>query len=205
GAPAIPKLRLLARGRGDAAELAKKLLTSLEDDNLAGAAVRLLAARRPQGTAEALLAYLPHADNETVLNDIKAALPAVALDDKGKPAPALLKALEDPHPLRRANAIVALCARGVTEPMAPLRKLLTDKSPSVRLQAALALARAGDAKAVSTLIALLGDLGQAQGAEVETFLSELAVDQAPKVTLGIDDVSRQEGGDAWASGWWASG
>src|SRR5262245_52335109 len=78
GAPAVPRLRLLARNpkASDAAELAKELLKVLEDnpDNVTGAAVRLLAARRPAGTAEALLAYLPHAENESVMEDIKAGL-----------------------------------------------------------------------------------------------------------------------------------
>jgi HEAT repeat protein len=204
GAPAVPKLRLAARDpdANDVALLAKKLLKVIEDEpsNVTGAAVRLLAARRPDGTAEALLAYLPHSESEGVMDDIKAALAGVAYE-KGKPVPAMLKALEDEHPLRRANAITALCAGGIAEPRATLRKLLTDKSPSVRLRAAMALAHASDAKAVSTLIALLGDLGQAQGAEVEGFLSELAGDQSPKVTLGTDDVSKQKCRDAWAK-WW---
>jgi HEAT repeat protein len=207
GAPAVPKLRLAARDPDatDVANLAKKLLKVIEDEpsNVTGAAVRLLAARKPAGTAEALLAYLPHSENDTVMEDIKAALAGVAYDE-GKPVPSMLKALEDEHPLRRANAITALCAGGIAEPRAKLRKLLTDKSPSVRLRAALALAHASDAKAVSTLIALLGDLGQAQGAEVEAFLTELAGDQSPKVTLGSDDVSRQKCRDAWAAWWLAT-
>jgi HEAT repeat protein len=211
GAPAIPKLRLAARDpdASDVQKLAKQLLKILEDDpaNVTGAAVRLLAARKPQGTAEALLAYLPHSENEAVMEDIKAALAGVAYindeksKDNGKPDPSMLKALEDPHPLRRANAITALCAGGIAEPRAKLRALLTDKSPSVRLAAALALGRASDAKAVSTLIALLGDLGMDQGREVEAFLSELAGDQSPKVALGNDDVSKQKCRDAWAK-WW---
>src|SRR5262249_28275909 len=92
GAPAVPKLRLAARDP-DAIEwatLAKKLLKVLEDDqaNVTGAAVRLLAARKPKGTAEALLAYLPHADNEAVMTDVQAALAGVAYVDN-KPEPAM--------------------------------------------------------------------------------------------------------------------
>src|SRR5262249_14221692 len=124
--------------------------------------------------------------------------------DKGKPEPSMLKALEDPHPLRRANAVKALCAGGVTD-VTKMRKLLTDKSPTVRREAAMALAQASDQKAVSTLIALLGDLPLEQGREVEAFLTELAMDQAPKATLGSDDVSKQKARDAWAKWWLETG
>src|SRR5262249_19676986 len=155
--------------------LAKRLLKILEDEpsNVTGAAVRLLAARKPQGTCEALLAYLPHSENDSVMDDIRAALVGVAYitkegKDKGKPEPSMLKALEAPHPLRRANAVKALCAGGVTD-VTKMRKLLTDKSPTVRREAAMALAQASDQKAVSTLIALLGDLPLEQGREVEAF------------------------------------
>src|SRR5262245_58434509 len=88
GAPAIPKLRLAARDpdASDVALLAKKLLKILEDEStVTGAAVRLLASRKPPGTAEALLAYLPHAESDSVMDDIKAALAGVAyVTEEGK-------------------------------------------------------------------------------------------------------------------------
>jgi HEAT repeat protein len=208
GIPALPKVRLASRGdhQDTATHLAKKLLPILEDEStVTAAAVRLLVARRPAGTAEALLAYLPHVENDNVMAEVKAALAGVAYvsegKDRGKPDPAMIEALADSHPLRRAAAIAALCAGGKAEPRDKLRKLLTDKSPSVRLRAALALGRASDAKAVSTLIALLGDLPLEQGREVESFLSDLAGDQSPKANLGDDDVSKQKARDAWAK-WW---
>ncbi len=204
GPPAVPMLRLAARDidSPESAAQARRCLKILEDDPgaITSAVVRLLAARRPAGTAEALLAYLPHAENDGVAEELRNALAAVAYD-KGKPDPALLKALGDEHPLRRSSAIVALCSNGVAEPRATLRKLLQDPMPSVRLRASLALAQAHDAKAVSTLITLLSDLPEAQGREVEAFLVELAGEQAPKVQLGADDASRQRARDAWAK-WW---
>jgi HEAT repeat protein len=204
GSPAVPHLRRTARDADspDSASLAARILRVLEDEpgNVTGAAVRLLASRRPANTAAALLAYLPHAENESVMEEIKAALAGTAYI-RGKPDPAVLKALSDEHPLRRANAIVALCAGGIAEPRAALRKLLIDPAPSVRLRASLALAQAYDAKAVSTLIALLADLPAEQGREVEGFLNDLAGEQAPKITLGNDDISRNKARDAWAK-WW---
>jgi HEAT repeat protein len=204
GAPAIPHLRQAARDvdSPETAALARRCLKALEEEPglLSVAAVRILAARRPAGTAEALLAYLPHAENDSVADELKSALASVAYD-KGKPEPAVLKALADEHPLRRASAIMALCQSGIAEPRATLRKLLTDPAASVRLRASLALAHASDAKAVSTLIALLADLPNAQAQEVEGFLNELAGELAPKAPLGTDDTSKQKARDAWAK-WW---
>src|SRR5262249_22269176 len=175
GSPAIPTLREAARRVDfpDSAAQARRCLKALEEEPglLTIAAVRILAARRPAGTAEALLAYLPHAENDAVAEELKNALGGVAYD-KGKADPAVLSALNDEHPLRRASAIVALCQSGIAEPRATLRKLLLDPAPSVRLRASLALAHASDAKAVSTLIALLPDLPTPQAQEVESFLTE---------------------------------
>lgn len=204
GAPAVPVLRQASRDldSADAAALARQCLKVLEEDSsgLTAAAVRLLSVRRPPGTAEALLAYLPHAESDTVLDELKSALASVAYD-KGKADPALIKALTDEHPLRRASAVVALCASGNAEPRATLRKLLSDPMPSVRLRASLALAQISDAKAVSTLITLLADLPPEQAREVESYLGDLAGDLAPKVPPGSDELSRQKARDAWAK-WW---
>jgi HEAT repeat protein len=204
GPPAIPYLRELSRDVDvpDAAGLARRLLGALEQDSasITSSAIRLLAARRPVGTAQALLAYLPHAENDSVMEEARNALVGVAYY-KGKPDPDVLRALADAHPVRRAAAIVALCSSGIAEPRAALRKLLTDPMPSVRLRASLALAQAMDAKAVSTLIALLADLPADQNKEVEGFLTDLAAEQAPKVPTGTDQVSREKARDAWAK-WW---
>jgi HEAT repeat protein len=207
GSLAVPLLRQLARDSDtpETAALARRILGVIEDDSgaLSVSTIRLLVARRPAGTPEALLAYLPHAENDTVREELRSALAAVAYD-KGVPEPALLKALEDEHPMRRAAAITAICSTGKAEPRATLRKLLGDPSPSVRLRASFALAAANDAKAVSTLVTLLTDLPLEQGKEVETYLNELAGELAPKVTLGADETSRVKTRDAWATWWLAT-
>jgi hypothetical protein len=69
--------------------------------------VRLLAARRPPDTAETLLSYLPSAPDETVMQEVQAALAAVAfLGDK--PDPALVRALDSNSPVRKAAAAAIL-------------------------------------------------------------------------------------------------
>src|SRR5262249_41532176 len=131
---------------------------------------------------------------------IKAALAGLAYH-ASKPEPALLKALEDTHSLRRAAAIDALCQNGTAESRSIPRKLLHDPAPVVRLRASLALAAAHDPKAVSTLITLLADLPSSQAVQAEEYLVGLAGDQSPKVALGNDDIARQKCRDAWAV-WW---
>jgi hypothetical protein len=73
----------------------------------ARAVVRLLALRRPAGATEALLDYLPCAGEEMAMMEAKSALAAVAVHD-GKPDAALVAALQDKDPDRRAAAAAAL-------------------------------------------------------------------------------------------------
>lgn len=205
GAPAVPMLRMAAReiDTPDLSNQAKALLKAMEEDPgaLSAAAIRLLANRRPPGTAEALLAYLPHAETDAVLEELKNVLSTVAYE-KGAPTKVMLDALSDRHALRRATAIQALCAGGIPEPRAMFRKLLVDPKPSVRLRAALALGQASDPKAVSTLITLLPDVGFEQAKEIDAFLTELAGELTPKGgAIAEDTLAREKAREAWAK-WW---
>ncbi len=85
------------------------------------AAVRLLAAKKPAGATEALLAFLPLADDEADEGDIRAALRALALRE-GKPDPTLVLALEDKDPHRQSAAAEALGK----VPLPPGRKIIID-------------------------------------------------------------------------------
>src|SRR5262249_48962541 len=122
-------------------------------------------------------------------------------DAEGKPDTALVKALTDEQPVRRALAAELLGQRGA-EPREALRKLLADPKGSVRLRAALALANAREPKAVSTLIALLPDLPEALVRDVEEYLTALAAEQSPKVPALGEGASRAKAKDAWEA-WWA--
>jgi HEAT repeat protein len=207
GAPAIPALRQAVKDPDlrQTARLAQRCLRVLEEHpgQLSAAAARLAARLQPRGTAETLLAFLPAAEDDGVIEEIRLALLAVAYSD-GKPDPVLLRALRDETPIRRALAIDTLCQNGITAELleqVPLRKLLQDPKPSVRLRAGLALARAHESKAVSTLIAVLTELPPDYARQAEDFLFELAGEQAPKVALGSDAAARQKCRDAWAA-WW---
>src|SRR5262249_7943539 len=75
------------------------------------AAVRVLAARRPASAIEALLAYLPQAQDEALEEEIVVALAALGVRD-GRPDPALVEVAADKLPLRRLAAATALARAG---------------------------------------------------------------------------------------------
>src|SRR4051794_27041762 len=206
GPLAVPALRHTANDLADpiAAGVARQCLQTLEGPAasvLPAAAARILAARKPEGAGEALLAYLPFADDARVAEQVGRALSAVAYPG-GRADPALLRALEDKVPVRRAVAAEALCQADRPDQAPAVRKLLRDATPSVRLRAALALARQQDAEAVPVLIELLGELPAPQRKPAEEALQELAGEWAPGAgQLKEDDISRRIYRDAWAA-WW---
>jgi HEAT repeat protein len=204
GPAAVPPLRGVAADPdlGEAAALARRCLKTIENQGteITASASRLLLMRKPAGSGEALLTFLPRAENDNVLEEIKEALSNVAYPN-GKPDPTLVKALADPVPLRRATAVEILCANGQAEPRAALRKLLDDPVPTVRFRSALALAQTNDIKSVVTLIDLLNEL-QVEDAHVALeVLYGLAGEKSPKVPPGTDAASRAKCRDAWNT-WW---
>jgi HEAT repeat protein len=164
---------------------------------LPGAALRLLALRRPQGAAESLLAYLPFAEEEN-LSEAQSALALLAVRD-GKPEPALLRALADTQPVIRAAAGEALAQAGDAGARPAVRKLLADADVTVRIRVALALA-SRDAQAVEVLIGLIAALPAEQAWQVHDFLTPLAGDLAPRAPEDNAD-SRKKASADWAA-WW---
>ncbi len=163
------------------------------------AAARALARARPAGAAEVLLAYAPKVEGQATADDVRAALAALAVRD-GKPDPALVAALADKAPGKRAAAAVAFAR--AKEQLPAVRKLLHDPEPSVRLQTALALAALREKEAVPALIDLIPDLTRTQFSPVEDLLYQLAGDKAPNAVPGEDAAARKKARDAWAA-WWA--
>jgi hypothetical protein len=111
GAAALPFLR---QALGDAdleiARRAKKCFRQIKQGTGLGvitSTVRLLGLRKPQGAAQVLLDYVPCATNETVANEVQAALWRLA-SSSGKPDPVLVEALKSKDPERRDAASAAL-------------------------------------------------------------------------------------------------
>jgi HEAT repeat protein len=182
---------------------ARKCLQAIEGNNgstVVQSAVRLLAARHPEGTADALLNYLPFADDEMVVQEIEAALLAVGLRDS-KPESALLRALTDAVPIRRSLAARVLCQIGSRAGRSAVRPLLNDAKPSVRMQAALSLTDAHEAEAMPVLIELVAELPPEGRKRVEEYLAELAGEWAVRTPQGGDTVSARLRRELWGA-WW---
>ncbi len=206
GSLAVPVLRRAVNdlNEPEVARRAAHCLRWLEGppaSTLPAAAARVLAEHKPEGGAEALLDYLPFADNAEVLRAVTAALAAVAAPN-GKPEPSLLRGLNDPIAVRRAVAGVALCRANPPDQIPAVRHLLKDPAPGVRLRTALALAESHDAEAIPVLIELLADLPIEPRHRVEEFLTQLAGESAPAAHFqGEDEIARKIRRDAWAA-WW---
>jgi HEAT repeat protein len=205
GAPVVPVLREVAN-RVDAVRASRRarqilhLIEGPQAERVPVEAARLLATRKPPGAAEALLGYLPLAENDAVVEELVAALTAVSLSD-GKADPALLAALKGPQPFGRATAARALCKAGGTASWKVVRPLLTDPDPAVRLQAALALADAHDGQGIPVLIACLADGPAPLRDQAEAYLTGLAGEWAVHGPPGSDLVSRELRRELWAA-WW---
>src|SRR6516225_6524228 len=154
GAVALPLLRTAVRdsdievGRR-ASACARRIDEKDYDASVLAAAMRVLGAAKPPGTAEVLLAFLPFADDEMLADEVRTSLAAAALQG-GKPDPVLIAALADPLAVKRAAAGAALGP--VLQQRAAVRKLLKDPEPMVRLRVGIGLARARDKEAVPVLI-----------------------------------------------------
>jgi HEAT repeat protein len=203
---AMPALRHVVNDLENpaAAKQARRCLEWLEGPRgaeLTTAAAKLLGERKPAAASETLLAFLPFAGEQGVLDAVKKALDTVAARP-GKVDAALLAALRDALPLRRAVAVEVLAGSGRAEVLPDIRKLLADAQPRVRLRAALALAQRWDEPAVVALIDLLAELPTDERDLAEQALRQLAGDWAPTPALaGDDDLSRKIRREVWA-GWW---
>jgi hypothetical protein len=202
GLPAVGPLREATNDKDveivRRAESCLKQIEKVPGAELSAAAARAIAKKKPDGAADALLTFLPAADDETVADEIREAL-AVLAPGGGSGDAAMLQALDDASPARRAAAGEALIRANI--PAA--QRLMTDGSAEVRLRVVLAaVTRAKDKVAVATLINLLAEVPRADAWRAEDVLIRLAGEQAPPVSLGKNDHERKQCRDKWAE-WWS--
>jgi hypothetical protein len=203
GPLAIPFLRA-ARNSPDpeVARRARRCLEAVETGPAApAAAVRTLARHNPPGATAVLLGYAPYADDDTVTEEVLAALTALGLHD-GKAVPDVTAALADRLPARRAAAAyVAGRSRDAAQRDAAA-KLLADVDAAVRFRAAQGLAAGGERRAVSALIDLLADGTPDVTWRAEELLLRLAGEQGPAGGPGAGTpAERRRWRDDWAA-WW---
>jgi hypothetical protein len=207
GAVALPLLRKVAQDRDpEISQRARALLQEMEKEPgvpLSPLVPVLLALRKPAGAAEALLAFLPCAEDALLAGEVQAALNAVVAASPTLD-PVVVRGLEDGAAVRRGAVAEALCLAGRGEQLPAVRRLLKDPDLAVRLQVALALAGAREREAVPVLIDLLAELPAEQAAPVEDYLLRVAGDRAP-ASLPTGEDARKKRRDAWAEWWSANG
>jgi HEAT repeat protein len=201
GGLARPRLQRAAEDPDvEIARRAKACLQQLQgavSQEVPAAAVRLLLQRRPAGTVEALLRYLPFVREEALEVEIAYGLEALAVTG-GKLQSALLAALRDKAPARRALAACLVGHHGDSEARAAVRKLLADAEPLVRLRAAQGLLAARDKAALPVLIALLDEPAVEISWQAEELLHWAAGDSAPEAVVGAATaVKRRCCREAW--------
>jgi HEAT repeat protein len=204
GPPAASRLQKAARSKDpEVVRRAKRCLTEIDKSiqpELTAAAARLLAQRKPPQAIAALLDYLPFAPKDDVADEIISALAAIGVRG-GTPDKAILAALKDKTPLKRAAAGEVLARAGGAKGRSQARPLLEDPDPQVRLRVALALIDQKDKEAVGVLVGLLPKLSRDQLWRVEPVLFTLAGDKAPAAESGSSDEDRRKYAAAW-TGWW---
>jgi hypothetical protein len=204
GRPALPALRaMVKKADGEAVRRAQYCIQLIEQhtsESLSATASRVLAERRPDGAAEALLAYLPMVEQTWVEEEIRRSLKQLAAAD-AKARAALAAHLTDKQTKPRAAAAWILGASSDVETRRKVSPLLNDESAEVRFLTASSLLGAREAAAVPTLIALLtADAELAWHAE--DLLFRLADDKGPAVWLGFStDNNGIKVRDAWEA-WW---
>ena len=184
-------------------ELCLKHIEKVPTRMLAAAAARLLADLKPEGACETLLKYLPLAEDDTVGDEVRAALAANAVKG-GKPDTVLAKALEEKDALKRDAAAEAFARGGDKTMRDEMRKLLLKdgEGADLKLRVALALVNhAKDKSAVEPLIKVLPDVPMESSWRAEELLIRMAGEKGPTVSMGVDKTSREKGRDEWLK-WW---
>jgi hypothetical protein len=186
GPAAVPFLRAALKDPDlEISQRARRCLQKIQQRSTASmmmAVARVLAERRPPGVVAALLAHLPCLDSALVEECWLAALARIGVHDDNAD-PALLAALTDRRPIRRAAAAHVLGHAPSVALRRQVLALLADDSVRVRFEAASALVCVGERRAVLPLIQLLAEAPAELAYQVELLLFELAQDHGPGVSL----------------------
>jgi len=149
-----------------------------DDNRLLPAALRVLAAKKAENTAETLLNLLPHIESLETVDEMAPELSPLLLDKEGKAVEQAKEALSAKNKVVRGAVAVAL-AKGNDETKALVRKLATDPDVGVRRRAVVALVLARDPQALPALVELTGDESEEDASIAEDLLNTLAGDKAP--------------------------
>ena len=181
---------------------AVKRLNKVRHELVAAAAVRAVLQHRPAGAAKALLGFLPLAGDEVVADQIREALVGLAVHD-GKPDPALVAALADPVPLRRAAAYTALIDGKARDAWPKVKEaVLAESDTDARFRGLWSLVLAAhDREGIPELIKLSPKLNRGRIWQLEDLLLQLAGTAKPGAKFGRSPESLGTARDVWLA-WW---
>jgi HEAT repeat protein len=210
GVAALELLR--TTGASSNLELKRRIERSIQtikekdvNPEVVAAAIRSASLTASPPLIETLIGYLPFADNEEVLDELRLALTKHALKD-GKADPLLLAALTDRAAVRRATAAEALSSAAYADHKDALRKLLSDDDVLVRYRVARALALAKDRDAIPVLIDAIPALSINSAWQAEDFLLQItSAGSAPEAAMGNDKEAREKCKTAWHAWWKVNG
>ena len=205
GPAAVPALQqALHHDDTEVRARAKRCLNAFKDvppGDLLATAVRVLTARQPPRGVETLIAYLPDLAAPEVEEEIAIALTTLGMRNN-QADPALVRALEDPLPVRRAIAAEVLAGASDGRYLLKVRKLLSDPDRVVRMHVGVALVYARDKETVPALIDLVADLPADRAPQyADELLRQLAGTKAPQNKPGGGAAARAEYRAAWKA-WW---
>jgi hypothetical protein len=204
GRKAVPYLKAVVNDTDlEVARRAKRCLREIEgtpETSLVMAAAALIAVRKPAGSAEVLLAYLPFLEETLTEKPLFEAIASVAMP-QGRLDPVLPAAVKGKHARQRAAAAWVLGRSSKAEDRVLVVPLLVDADAAVRFRAAEALVTSRDRRGLGTLVALLEKGPPELAAESENLLVMVAGEKAPPVPLGATDEQRRKCYQAWLA-WW---
>lgn len=169
---------------------------------LAAAAARLLAELKTDGMSEVLINYLPLAEDESVADDVRFALAAVAMRD-GKPDSILQQNLDAKEPIKRGAASEALTRGGDKAVREQMRKRIDKETDAeIRLRIAMALVSvAKDKSIVENMIKIMADAPFEVGWRAEEILVRLAGEKGPTISFSGDKATKDKAVEEWSK-WW---
>lgn len=176
-----------------------RIRSSEPPTEVTAAVIRIVSSRKASELVPTLLAYLPYAESDYVIDEARTALRKAARKD-GLANADLVSALTDDLAPRRAVAGEALAS--VKEQESAVKKLLADPDPLVRFRVAEAMILGGEKSAMPTLIEALPLVTAAQACSGEDILLRLAEgDNPPQVPRTGDAAARARFKDSWIA-WW---
>jgi HEAT repeat protein len=149
----------------------------------------------PAEAIRTLLAYIPFSDDNEVEEETLTCLTLLCIREP-RVEPELIKALDDPSPIRRSAAAFVLGHVGVNEQVAKVQPLLDDLNPVVRLRAAQGLLAARNKKAVPSFVSLIESVPTPYLPRVEETLFRIANDEGPSDPITPD--SRAKAAKTWS-------